>query len=154
MKCDICKRELTADEPVWHFRPGHTIWRPGFRNEGAACEQCKTKPPKGAEWMFSEEAWQPRWGAARPCEYCRRLVFDRKPTRGAAFMCGPECRQAARYTRRRIAISARLCAQCRKSFLAKRNDVKFCSIACKQRAYRARRVTREGFGDNPVETKR
>jgi hypothetical protein len=54
MKCDICRRDLSADEPIWHFRPGHTIWRDltDFRNEGVACEQCKAKPPKRGVDVF------------------------------------------------------------------------------------------------------
>jgi hypothetical protein len=140
MKCDICRRALSADEPIWHFRPGHTRWRDltDFRNEGVACERCKAKPPKGAEHMFSEEAWQRPWGAPRPCAHCRRPIFNRQPTKGAALMCGPECRQAARYARLRIVRPTRACAQCQKPFVPRRDDARFCSVACKQRAYRRR----------------
>ena len=62
-------------------------------------------------------------------------------------MCGPECRQAARYARLRIVRPTRACAQCQKPFVPRRDDARFCSVACKQRAYRrraSRHVVRAG----------
>jgi len=122
----MCKRTLSATEPVWHVRPGRSvIWR-DFSNANVvvACERCKAKPPKGAEWLFEDRSWRPQWRAARPCSFCGRPVFKRLVLQRAAFVCGDECREEAARQRRRQRYGTplpRACAKCGKRFRPQRS---------------------------------
>ena len=73
------------------------------------------------------------------CYTCDRQVFhykeDRRPLR-CAYCVGDQIRR----NRRKIATVIN-CDCCGKQFLPKRKDTRFCSSACRQKAYRRRHVT-------------
>jgi hypothetical protein len=82
------------------------------------------------------------WRPPRPCEQCGRpLHWSGRVAILSNFVCSWECRRRAYWGDRyepRPAPKGRACADCGKRFYPKRTDAKFCSAACKQRAYRAR----------------
>jgi hypothetical protein len=130
MKCDVCKRELSADAPVWRVQAGQGMIDRN-KSTGSVCRECCES--KG--WL--DNCWWMKWEAPRPCDQCDRQLHwsDRRKVR-KHFICGPECALRAYYPKRRTA--ARACAACGKSFVPRRADTRFCSAACRQRAYRIR----------------
>ena len=78
-----------------------------------------------------------------PCEGCGRPVYTEDDRRVRwRILCSDKCKQQvqvreARELRRLDPIPCELCAEV---FEPSRSDARFCSVACKQKAYR-RRVT-------------
>jgi hypothetical protein len=133
MKCGQCKRELTAGEPVFRL---FIDLRVGWQMVCGACEAAASKA----------SFFPPLWDQPRCCSQCARPVYMDSPQRKARyFVCGVEGRRAAHKAsyRRMHPPSPRVERQCLcgAAFTPKRNEAKFCSSACKQRAYRARLTT-------------
>ena len=130
MKCGQCKRQLTAAEPVFRL---FIDMRVGWQMVCGACEAAASKA----------SVFPPLWDLPRCCSQCARPVYmDSLPRKARYFVCGAECRRAAHKAsyRRMHPPSPRVERQCLcgAAFTPKRNEAKFCSVACKQRAYRAR----------------
>ena len=131
MKCGQCKRQLTAAEPVFRlFIDLRVNWQ-------MVCSSCEAAASKAC-------VFAPLWDLLRCCSQCSRPVYmDSPPRKAIHFVCSPACRQAAhkasyRCTHPRSPVVERQCI-CGAAFRPKqRNEAKFCSAACKQRAYRAR----------------
>jgi hypothetical protein len=131
MNCQKCQRQMAPDEPAYRFL-FDSWWHMG-------CKACvPVFPPEHPR----------RWLDPRPCDRCSRLIYREYPPRKGSrfFACSIECRQAIhnanyrkRHPRRR---GERTCLDCGEVFTPKKRNSKFCSIACKQRAYRARIGTR------------
>ena len=129
MNCWKCERPLKELEPVYR----HV-------SIGMVCTECeaaksKTDAAKGLGLFL------PRWLPARPCAHCQRPVFRDRERKGEIyFVCSNQCRQAvhnANYRRKhpRSRVEQR-CGDCGETFRPSRRDAKFCSMACRQRAYR------------------
>jgi hypothetical protein len=133
MNCGKCQQQLTAAEPVFRLFINLRV------NWQMVCGPCETAASKAC-------AFPPLWDLPRCCSQCGRSVFvDSPPRKVRYFVCGAECRQAAHkasYRRMHPTRSPveRQCL-CGAAFTPKRNEAKFCSAACKQRAYRARLTT-------------
>jgi len=81
------------------------------------------------------------------CSHCGKPVYSKNPR---ALYCGYRCRndaQIAMKARRRELKRFKRCRTCNKNFQANRKDTVYCSVACKQKAYRERNVTNIGFAD-------
>lgn len=83
-----------------------------------------------------------RLGEERSCIVCgcQMQVLDSKyrSVRTDVLVCSNRCAQRRRRASLYRPRMKTICASCRKSFEPKRDDAKFCSVACKQRAYRRR----------------
>jgi hypothetical protein len=132
MRCDRCKHVLAPDAPIWYVALGYFSKSLGQgKATGRVCRGC-------AEKHFYLGKWWQRWQPPRPCTQCGRLVhWPEKRLRPKHFVCSPECARRAYYPNHRPAV-VRACASCGEQFTPKRGDARFCSIACKQRAYRIR----------------
>lgn len=136
--CAQCGRKLAPDAPVWRTRvrldPALLTAKGAARITLApVCERCK-----------------PRWGLlfepAQPCVTRGRPVHnEEKPNplaRKWIAICCEACTPAARATaarqRRSDERGTRLCETCGEVFEPARNDARFCSSPCRQRAYRKR----------------
>jgi len=129
MNCEKCNRPLEPGEAVYRFMfdcrmlMGHK-----------ACMPVLSGYPR-------------RWLDPRPCDRCSRLVYRENPQRKGSriFTCSLECRQAihnATFRKRHpVWRIKRTCHDCGETFTPKRRDSKFCSVACKQHAYRQRRTS-------------
>jgi hypothetical protein len=97
MKCWVCRRELSADEPVWLGRiRGLTKWEQQFHFTTLyACDECRQTGDVGKEVFSASRLFRgkPTTYRSRPCSQCQRPVFFDGEPRGR-FVCGPECRQA------------------------------------------------------------
>ncbi len=120
--CGRCGRYLTEDEPVWRSYEQ----RPGIVT---ICCDCYD------EYSRSQDFW-----TGRRCEQCGRLVHSVR-SRLREF-CSETCRAEFTADQRRGARSearaGRRCEQCNEILDADRCDARYCSNACRQRAYRAR----------------
>jgi len=79
------------------------------------------------------------------CSHCGKPVYSKSPR---ALYCGYRCRndaRIARKARRRELKRLKRCRTCNKNFQANRKDTVYCSVACKQKAYRERNVTNIGL---------
>jgi hypothetical protein len=83
------------------------------------------------------------WWSRSPCIHCGRPIIasrNRRPPK--LFCCSTECDaaalNAAARRRRRSRRTERSCQGCGKPLELKRTDATFCSLACRQRAYRQR----------------
>ena len=141
MKCWVCQRELSADEPVWRGRiRGLTKWKHQFHFTILyACDQCRQTGDIG-KYVFSGSRFycgRPTAFRSKPCSHCQRPVFFDAEPRGR-FVCGPECQQGLENSKRRRLPTRKRCAICGTAFTAIRHDARFCSDRCRQRAVRAR----------------
>lgn len=128
MRCTICRSEL-ADEAIYrgvNLAPKY----PGIRY---LCGRC------GAE----RDAFR-KWGRSTICVNCGRpVISSTRPGRPPKLItCSEECTVAAlnaadRHERKEQREPVK-CEACGKAFLPKRTDASYCSVACKQRAYRQR----------------
>ncbi len=121
--CIVCWHEYQAGEPVYReTRHGQL---------SSICAGCRST--------------YRRFLLPRPCGYCERPVHHlaNKRTHKDTFCCD-DCQVKARtkvmHERRVAARGTRTCATCDEVFEPARADAKFCSVKCKQVAYR-RRVT-------------
>jgi hypothetical protein len=128
--CAECNNEFAPGEPVWRFRKmvGRFF---GFCYSFAPhCERCAS-----GDYHHFEKP--------RPCAGCNRPVHSTTPRwQSASVICCEDCGHKARAIRNRAARAERRgtrdCECCRKMFTPSRSDSRFCSVACKQRAYRQR----------------
>jgi hypothetical protein len=128
-KCRKCGGEIGPKAAVYYARKRTTGWFGyGFRAE-AVCKDCR-----GGD-SYDEGA---------PCYVCSRRVYLEKGARHDALrvFCSPHCKikfYGARDKDRRMKARWNLrCAVCKRKFTPDRADAKFCSSACKQKAYRQR----------------
>ena len=134
LHCAKCERELTPNEPVWRAQMslGRSMFGAGWYS--AVAPYCKGCRPKYRQ--FQERP--------KPCCGCGRPVRNEwNAIRRRYTSCSEACsRRVGHYRARMLRAEApgwRECAGCGSDFDPARTDAKFCSVACKQKAYR--RVT-------------
>jgi hypothetical protein len=118
--CCECGRDLDPGEPIWHD------WTRG------PCGECCARFYR--DWTIQQ------------CEACGRTVHYWKGIHGGRYITRPACSeqhllQAIAHWRRRLREgrrSGRLCELCDRPFTPPRSDGRYCSPACRQRAYRQR----------------
>jgi hypothetical protein len=137
--CQRCKRKLTSKAKLWRARGIHN------RVE-MICHRCWMAGRHGPYSFYGATSWtEPE---TLPCEGCGRLivgVFD--GLRVAAPIRSEGCRgrrQVKERSARRAAARAELiCVTCGNSMhgvrVPSRNDARYCSNACRQKAYRERK---------------
>jgi len=154
-RCDVCGdcgRALAPDEPVW---TGFTT-ATGTRWVHPVCDRCQPR--------YATRPLPCYWYTPAPCEWCGRAVaflvpFSRvrrlvpywwRPDADRAVNVAPRHRRVfcSTYCRQRDASSQRVaarararqraCQTCSVAFTAARSDGRYCSQACRQRAYRQR----------------
>lgn len=76
-----------------------------------------------------------------PCEGgCGVLVSVFEGGWNQSVCCSPRCVDEAARKRRRVEPVARECEVCGEEFIPKRSDARYCSSACRQDAYRKRKL--------------
>jgi len=73
------------------------------------------------------------------CDYCGRPFLGELARRWCSAACG-EAGRAARRDRRRPPLPERRCDDCGELLAGGRSDARYCSSACRQRAYRRRQA--------------
>jgi hypothetical protein len=126
MKCTRCQRGMTADEPAYHLFISAEV----YPHRQMCCTGCA-------------EAYPTRWLPPLPCHRCSRLVYRGRPLRRGVTRtyCSDQCGQHvynALYRQRHPRPRLEHQCACGKTFTPQRRNARFCSDACRQRAYRER----------------
>ena len=129
--CGLCGRTLALGEPVWRPRIGlgrslSGAW--GHWQIVPACAECT--PIEGEP--------------SGPCGGCGRPVHDEwgRPSHQMVVCCEacrPKAQAASARAARARKRAGKTCSLCKNSFTPARDDARFCSNACRQRAYRMSR---------------
>jgi hypothetical protein len=132
--CDRCGRKLAPAQTVYRFR-GRTddLLGSQYDRRLTMCADCFKK-----SWYAKSPDYV---SEPRPCKGCGRTVIDCFSYWESTY-CSEHCRldyyrEQAR-EKRELARGKRICANCGQSFMPKRTDSRYCSAACKQKAYRQR----------------
>jgi hypothetical protein len=141
--CDQGGHEIPAGSPIaWVRGPGQkrrVACRPCFLQLVARLVDGDQHPEAVARSVL----WRSeRWGGQPftwPCRSCGRSVFGFPASLRRA--CCEQCRQRMIRARRRVPLTCQ-CDGCGSDFTPTRKDARFCSNACRQRAYRWRRNRR------------
>ena len=147
MNCQLCRRELTATETVWRYY----FKDPDSGRLLSICDKCfsererdfRDKVAGSNPALFGNgfnQYLNETWREPLPCEQCGRPVRIPQRYKRERIVCGKAC-QAVIFnaqSRMRRALGPRPCAVCGQSFTPKRSDSRYCSVACKQSAYRRR----------------
>ena len=116
-------RELTSEE-----------WEEYYRQEKVKQEQ---EQERLSQW-YNEGA---KWVYRRCCPVCNTVFYTTNPRRkyDDYYKCSRYIHRSNAKWKRKLSRDYVKCEVCGKYFLPKRNDVKYCSTACKQKAYRQRK---------------
>lgn len=169
LRCDVCQEEIGSDDRVWRigvmYRTKGTAFGGGWgqRLENR-CTDCREdpgegvriphrvpRPPEELGYERGDLGWQEM---GEPCEACGRPVVALHPAlhqtppsysnRSApAIVCDDRCRHEANLQRqreRRARERRTDCETCGETFTPARSDAKYCSDACRQKAYRERKA--------------
>lgn len=144
--CWDCDREIPADEPIYTDRElwvmigtGHdsraVSW---LERHGPWCAECAPSA-EGSNRPWRDWPWDaPHPIPPRPCAWCSRPYHGHPANR----FCSERCANADRTERRRLSRERHrarcLCAACGEQFTSPRSDARYCSPACRQKAYRDR----------------
>jgi hypothetical protein len=138
MKCQKCARLFSDGEPSYRISAHSGVrWGDGhYGAVGLVCADCMA--------IITTINTGPRpLRDPKPCRMCQRPVFhDLRRREPKYIVCSPECRSAV-YDEYRASVRAarrppRPCEHCGTMFIPAKAHAKFCSAACKQRAYRLR----------------
>jgi len=129
LNCEHCRRDLTDTEPVYRVR----LWEnhPWVRRYPTVLHLCSD----------CADTMRRKWHPARPCDNCARPVHHGENYKVPLHVtCGPVCRNAIKAAQARALRRPPIfkCQSCGTPFGPKRADARFCSVGCKQRAYRRR----------------
>jgi hypothetical protein len=134
MVCQFCHRELAPLEPIYRLALGRVA---GKGTRAALCKGCLDK--SGPIWLEEIPVFR-----EQNCEHCGRPVFTPSHWKRNRAICSPKCRGALETSRakqlRTLRRTERECPIYRRKFTPKRIDGRYCSIACKQAAYRWRLI--------------
>jgi predicted nucleic acid-binding Zn ribbon protein len=141
MRCFVCRAEIPIGAPVYRHKTPH-----GYGNSwiDSVCADCIRKAdeslPQSASFPIPDY-YTRQFGPSQPCATCSRPVFRyiRYKVKDTVF-CSEECQRAISNTRARLkrVRDPKRCLKCGRVFAPTRTDSKYCSVACKQSAYRWR----------------
>jgi hypothetical protein len=137
IRCVICSRQFTDDETVFlAYTRTQGAWWTRFQFLPRCEAHAHTDPPYRQARHYRD---------ARPCEFCGRSLRRQIAVRPLARLyCCERCRwrdgnRRAAWRKGGAKLATR-CRQCSETFTPRRTDARFCSPACRQRAYRSRRA--------------
>lgn len=142
LTCRECKVEI----PYWECANLHvsdTPWGSTVATRRVFCDDCAMS----SRWTWE---WRKRGGERRlpgewkKCPVCgRRVRFLDFRWRRRHYLCSTECGKGFDPRPRKNPTRSELeCDGCGQTFSAIRSDARYCSSACRQRAYRQRRAGR------------
>jgi hypothetical protein len=118
--CGGCFRKLEPTETVWRFNSGPPAY--------AACCHGEAR-----DWRY--------WCPESPCQGCGRgVIYQVNLRRRIHVFCCDHCESVYRWRLKKTQREIPSCETCNQPFSSKRADAKHCSPACKQKAYRQRKV--------------
>lgn len=149
--CPRCRKLLSPDEPVYYLHPKYS-----FKAMEPCCTDCFTRQATpliasyGGTLGAAKNGILTGYGATPShqefaCVECQRPVWKRPRKANSRVFCTPEC-SARFYNRKALQIKhsdfkslLTTCNTCGGAIPDKRRgDVRYCSPACRQKAYRQR----------------
>ena len=149
MQCNLCRREMSPADPIYRVSVAYSTNMQDISHGGVfevCAECCATKPIVGVADMpgvdFSWLATRP-WRPPKPCEKCGwPVICDIRRKLSKYVVCSDRCRRAVygavARAKLRALVQPRSCALCGAGLQAKRSHARYCSAACKQKAFRRR----------------
>jgi hypothetical protein len=140
--CDGCGATVPTTEPMFRI-DGH---RPGKRRTwvriNLLCGTCWR--PEGVSYRIGDAMVSGLYGAGEPtpptpCAGCGRIVVRGRHPRLRSVTCSRACTVRASKGRGVADRQAAVCAGCGEE-MSGRADRRYCSPACRQRAYRQRKI--------------
>ena len=149
MQCNLCRREMSPADPIYRVSVAYSMNMQDISHGGVfevCAECCATKPFVGvADMLGVDFSWLAtrQWRPPKPCEKCGRpVICDMRRKLSKYVVCSDGCRRAVygavARARRRSLVEPRSCALCGAAFRPKRSHARYCSAACKQKAFRRR----------------
>ena len=146
-RCQKCQRLLDKDDPIYRVTTGYSSSYPDrwHCSVGSLCAKCAS--------AFDDQ----RWRRPERCRNCGRpVILSRRRKKPTHVVCGEKCRNAVYYltSARYRAYAQRkepACETCGRKFNARRTTARYCSTACRQSAFQARRCA---AGSKPLEASR
>jgi len=137
--CGYCARTLAPDEPV--ALCVYKTWQHGHGMTGRApiCDDCIKVP--GRRGLFALRTEHERLWLGAHCENCRRRLIVPPDARRKHACCSDRCLRAVKKAGRHR-VRAFTCDTCGATFPPARTDSRYCSPACRQKAYRQRNTQR------------
>lgn len=120
MRCRTCKTEFGADTPMYIRKS--LVETPWGTYSWRKIHECLACVPSGEVF------------ACGKCPTCKREVSVSKGYKD--FYCSPSCRRRGRY--KPVIQPATVCARCGGVMIPKRKTAKFCGVACRVAAHRAK----------------
>jgi hypothetical protein len=122
-RCAICWKVIPPGQVMVldprKRRRGFGVW--------SLCMNCFPGEPNRMNWVVKK------------CVHCRRPLFTSIENPPVVVACGDSCRDTARAKELRHRLrKEKRCLLCGESYTPKRTDSRYCSLACKQTAYRKR----------------
>ena len=142
-RCAYCGRAIAASEPIGLVHVAHDgTFGPSFTYAavGFCCYW------EGENDPHRRYPARRQYAAKRQCTYCGRVVWDARVTLPARSFCCTQCRnrfyqkmtlQQREREKNPLSITCNVC--CGAIPDSKRGDVRYCSSACRQKAYRQRK---------------
>ncbi len=136
MKCSNCKKDVAVDATIYRLGTSWALtWSAQWRSTiGSLCEDCIDLPSVRSCFGFKQ------FNDPVPCACCGRPVkWDASRMRRKYTVCSKECQtNVYKSLRPNKPLTTNSCAVCGEPFTAKRQDARFCSPRCRQRAARNR----------------
>ncbi len=135
--CGYCARTLAPDEPV--ALCVYKTWQHGHGMTGRApiCDTCMKVPGRRGLFALRTE-YEGLW-LRGTCENCGRRLIVPPDGRRKHACCSDRCLLAVKKAARHR-VRSFTCDTCGAPFPPARTDSRYCSGACRQKAYRARGV--------------
>jgi hypothetical protein len=149
MQCQLCRREMASADPIYRVSVAYSMNMRDISHGGVfevCAECCATKPIISvAEMPGVDFSWLAtrQWRPPKPCEKCGRpVIWDMRRKLPKYVVCSDGCRRAVygavARAKLRALVQPRSCALCGAGLQAKRSLARYCSAACKQKAFRRR----------------
>lgn len=138
LECWRCEEPIGPDDKVWRTwrsEPAFIGWAARLVVLGPCCRPDETGDP-----LSRVKYWETTYEHTE-CDGCGRPMARQRDRKHRKYdWCSNACRRnnSARVRRERARTDL-TCQQCHESFDADRSDAKYCSNACRQKAYRQRK---------------
>ena len=131
----MCGREIPLSESFVVARSyGYTR---ELRSGDPVCIECARANP----WVLRLGDGSDPADYAHVCDHCGRAFWGGQHRRYCSAECGERERSRRRERSAVRIVGSRSCETCRKTFTPPRSDGRYCSSACRQKAYRTRKAT-------------
>lgn len=141
-ECGMCARPIADDEPAYRCRVYRKQGRRYESSNTSVCRACADRARVDGVWR-SEDGRRdlydvPDHDRSEACAACGRPTVVRADKRRKVVSCSDRCRLSYYASRRPVSVNVTVCQVCDNDIVGGRAGRRFCSDACRQKAYRRR----------------